>query len=292
MQKKHFIFLSLIAISGACRADWQSQLQARRVHMGEQACALLQSQYHAFTDNEAPKIADPVIKAISIEECGEILVNINESNAARIAMLPNPSHPFASPDCNSGFPAACKIRKTVFDKVCAMISHIDKLALYFGYKAGAIHIKVFEGLRDLKTQETIFINKMRQIQQATPAMTDEQAYAETCKWVSPIQNNIPVHSTGGAIDVRLWNSETEQFLDMGMFGVIWGKNSSAPTFSQDLTEVQINNRLLLLTAAAQAGLVNYAYEWWHFSSGDRYASYWQDADDLRKAIYGVVQNYE
>lgn len=53
----------------------------------------------------------------------------------------------------------------------------------------------------------------------------------------------------------------------------------------------MNNRLLLLVAAAQAGLVNYCYEWWHFSHGDRYAQFWQEANaDKRIAVYDAVKN--
>lgn len=102
-----------------------------------------------------------------------------------------------------------------------------------------------------------------------------------------MHNNIPVHSTGAAIDIRLWDTKNEQFVDMGSFGVIWGVNASAPTFSEDLTDEQKSNRLFALIAATQAGLVNYSYEYWHFSYGDRYASFWKKKS-YKKAMYGPV----
>ncbi|MFI5332972.1 MAG: M15 family metallopeptidase [Candidatus Babeliales bacterium] len=272
-------------------ASWKEHLESKKSVINESAYRLLTAQHELHVKNDAPKIVDPRVKTIPIIESNEPLVDVNASNHARISMLPNPTHPFASADCNSGFTASSKIRRSVFVKLQGLVNQLDTLAPHFGYQAGQIHIKVFEGLRDLKTQEMLFTNKAHEIQQANPSMSEEEAFAETCKWVSPVRNNIPVHSTGAAVDIRLWDIKNNQFIDMGPFGVIWGKNTTAPTFSADLTEEQINNRLLLLAAAAQAGLVNYTYEWWHFSHGDRYASFWQEADaSKRSAIYDAVKN--
>ena len=54
------------------------------------------------------------------------------------------------------------------------------------------------------------------------------------------------------------------FMKSCRLGTIFGSNPVAPTFSEEITYNQKKNRLLLLIAAAQAGLVNYSYEWWHF----------------------------
>lgn len=65
--------------------------------------------------------------------------------------------------------------------------------------------------------------------------------------------------------------------------------SSTPTFSTDpkLSEQDLRNRLLMLIAATRAGLTNYTNEFWHYSLGDRYASYWRVADPkARIARYG------
>ena len=78
---------------------------------------------------------------------------------------------------------------------------------------------------------------------------------------------------------------------MGDFGVIWGKNENGPTFSEHITDKQKLHRLYCLVAAEKAGLTNYVYEFWHFSSGDRYDAYWKKLNpNERKALYGPVQN--
>jgi D-alanyl-D-alanine dipeptidase len=269
--------------------NWQACINVHQISMSDSARSLITAQCNAYTLGIAPKIADIVIKDIPIIESHEPLVDITIAGNPRITMLPNPAYAFASPDCNSGLPAASKIRASVFNKLQAMLEYLDILATDFGYTPGQIDIKVFEGLRDLKTQEMLFNNKAQEIRNANPQMSDDEVFNETSKWVSPIKNNTPVHSTGGAVDIRLWNNETQQCIDMGPFGVIWGKNDSAPTFSENLTLEQKNNRLYALVAATSAGLINYLYEYWHFSSGDRYASYWLESNPMqRNAHYGAV----
>lgn len=285
--KTHAV-LCLVLATFSCSADWQAELCRRKELMSKDVYALLQSQYESFNNNQAPKSADPAIKNIPIFESNEPLIDINGNNCSRIKMLPMPEAPFASPDCNSGFAAASKIRKTVYAKLLMMVDNLDALAAEFGYKPGQISMMVFEGLRSITTQATLFNNKTQEIRQANPTMSDDEVFKETSKWVSPVVNNVPFHTTGGAIDIRLWDNERNQFIDLGPFGAIWGKNPSAPTFSADATDEQKNNRLYLLIAAAEAGLVNYVYEYWHFSSGDRYASYWLDEQTDRQAIYGGI----
>ncbi|MCE5293674.1 MAG: D-alanyl-D-alanine carboxypeptidase family protein [Chlamydiales bacterium] len=222
-----------------------------------------------------PTIVDERIKSITIVECHEALVDVYEQKNRRIEMLPSPVKPFGSPDCNSGLPSASKMRKKVFECLEFMLVQLDELAPSFGYTKGTVSIKVFEGLRDLETQKTLFNNKLQEIQAANPDLSVEEAEKETCKWISPVTNNIPVHSTGAAVDIRLWDMAKDAFLDMGPFGAIWGKNDTAPTFSEALTTEQKNNRHYMLLAAAKADLTNYPYEFWHFSHGDRYAAFWK-----------------
>ncbi len=78
-----------------------------------------------------------------------------------------------------------------------------------------------------------------------------------------------------------------EIAELGKLGVIWGPNPHVPTFSNELSNEQIKNRLLLWIAATSAELVNYPYEYWHFSTGDRYATDWLRSIPF-KAIYGGI----
>lgn len=268
---------------------WDVLTASKKHAINEKVYKVITKQYKAFISGLAPKVVDPSMKCIPIIESHEPLIDIDAIQNKRISMLPNPDSAFASPDCNSGLPSASKIRKAVLRNLERMLQELDRLAPLFGYEPEQIDIKVFEGLRDIVTQEMLFNNKAQEIKMANPLMSDDEVFSETCKWVSPVINNVPVHSTGAAIDIRLWNNKTNQFLDMGKFGVIWGKNTHAPTFSAELSAEQKNNRLLMICAATQAGLINYSYEFWHYSSGDRYASYWTQPEQERIAIYGSIQ---
>jgi len=247
-------------------------------------------QYEAFSKSEAPAIVDSRIKEIPICENHEELIDLRLMSVERISMMPQPNNPFEGPTFNSGLPNASKMRVSVFLKLQGMIDQLDKLAIGFGYEPGQVDILVFEGLRDLGTQKMLFDKKLEEILLLNPDMTFEMAEKETAKWVSPVKNNTPVHSTGAAVDIRLWDNKNNCFLDLGPFGVIWGESQLAPTYSEGITDTQKNNRLYCLIAAERAGLTNYVYEWWHFSFGDRYDVYWKDQNGQEKiALYGSVQ---
>ncbi len=102
--------------------------------------------------------------------------------------------------------------------------------------------------------------------------------------VSPVDNKIPPHLTGGAVDLTLIKLSTGKPLPMGKFGAIFGSNPVAQTFvTVGLTEEEQENRKLLYRSAAEVGLVNYPEEWWHYAIGDRYSSYVLGLD---KSVYG------
>ena len=287
--KYAYMFITVTFFSMTQCIDWQILIDTHKQIMTEATYSLLAAQQAAYNNNRALKIVDPQVTRIPIIESHEELVDVRHVNDARITLLPDPEKPFASPDCNSGFAAASKIRKKLFDGLRSMVRELDTFAEHFGYEQGQIQVKIFEGLRDVPTQTMLFDNKAGEIQAANPAMSTDEVFAETCKWVSPVRNNVPVHSTGAAVDIRLWDTKNNCFVDLGPFGVIWSKNTTAATFSQDISDTQKNNRLYLLIAATNAGLVNYSYEYWHYSCGDRYASYWQESDATKRcAVYGAI----
>lgn len=289
---KKIIILSLIAFNANILAkSWAEIINEKLMGSNDASYAIIIEQYESCVNNSAPAIANPVIKNIPIIENQEELIDIYSTNNSRISMLPSPleNKYFYGPDYNSGLPGASKIRKEIYNRLQKMVIYLDKLSELFGYTPGEVSIKVFEGLRDLKSQENLFNNKLNEIKLSNPNLTEEQAEIETSKWVSPVKNNIPVHSTGAAIDIRLWNEKISDFIDLGKFGVIWGENKTTQTFSENITDVQKLNRLYLLMAAARAGLTNYTFEYWHFSFGDRYAMYWLEKnEDKRIACYNAV----
>jgi D-alanyl-D-alanine dipeptidase len=283
---KIFLILTIFLWQSTNAMTWNDLFSEKKELLKANSALSLIKQLQAFQQGDAPIIVDPRIKAIPIEENHESLIDIRTANHSRIFMLPNPEKPFASPDCSSGFACASMVRAGLFEKLKIMVQRLDFLAKDFGYEPGDVSIGVFEALRDVRTQENLFQTKRAEIEAASPTLSDIELDLETAKWVSPTKNNVPVHATGGAIDMRLMAKG--KFIDMGKFGAIWGANPTAPTFSEDITLEQKLNRLYLLLAANSAELTNYVYEFWHYSSKDRYHLYWQETEYPKIALYGSV----
>ena len=71
------------------------------------------------------------------------------------------------------------------------------------------------------------------------------------------------HSRGSTVDVSLVELSTNKELDMGTIFDYFGIESH--TFSDDITEKQKSNRLILYELMSQNGFKNYPKEWWHFT---------------------------
>ena len=215
-------------------------------------------------------IADSSVKSLPINESGEELIDLLKMNNPRI----KPMSAFSLKYQNT-YEGFSKVRYGVYEKLLKML---ELLPQQFG-------IAYFEGFRPLHKQKEYFDNKFKEFLVTTN--DKELAYQETSKQVSPFIDNIPTHTTGAAIDITLFiiKEGQEELLDMGKFDVISGPNDQQETFSENTTKSQRNNRLLLLAAATNAGLVNYGFEWWHYSYGDKA---WAFVKKQKEAIFGLT----
>jgi zinc D-Ala-D-Ala dipeptidase len=228
---------------------------------------------HPVVSTEAVKavlylpIADEAVKRIEINESKEELVDLLEVNNPRIKPLAGFDEKYANT-----YDGYSKVRRGVYEKLLKMVDLLPE----------NVGIAFFEGYRPLHKQKEYFDKKFDEIFQI---MKDkEKAYQETCKHVAPVIDNVPPHTTGAAIDMTLFEIKDghEELLDMGKFDVIFGPNAHQETFSENTTPQQRANRTLLLEAATHAGLVNYGFEWWHYSYGDRA---WAFVKGEKQAIY-------
>lgn len=245
----------------------------------------------AFSLNTAPKAWQTPKPEIVISESvlylpivsSEIIQKPIVENKQELVDLKIVNHPRIRPLASfdekyqNSYLEFSKVRQGLYEKLLKMLDNIPD---YVG-------IAYFEGYRPLYKQKQYFEDKFNEILQSFP--DKKEAYVETCKLVSPIIDNIPVHCTGAAIDMTLFkiNKSKAELLDMGKFDVIFGPNDQQETFSPNTTDKQRKNRLLLLSATAKAELVNYGYEWWHFSYGDRA---WAYVKQKPNAIYSWAEN--
>lgn len=211
------------------------------------------------------------VKSIPIAENREELVDLITVNNSRIRALSS----IESKLVNT-YEGYSKIRMGVYNKLLEMLKLLPK----------DIGIAYYEGFRPLSKQKEYFDKKFKE--NLILIKDKNLAYLETCKSVSPFIENIPPHATGAAIDITLFKIKkdgTIELIDMGKFDTIWGPNDAEETFSENTTEDQKKNRIILFNAAADVGLVSYGYEWWHFSYGDRM---WAYVKKEKHALYGLA----
>lgn len=214
-------------------------------------------------------IADEKVKSVDIYPVYEEIIDLLEINNVRIKPLSKLDHQYKN--TYEGF---SKVRLGVYNKLLKMLEILPN----------DIGIAYFEGLRPLWKQKEYFDDKFKEVLEN---INDKDlAYQETSKHISPFIDNIPAHTTGAAIDITLFRikDSKEILLNMGMFDTIYGPNPQQETFSENTTIEQRKNRLILFEAAAIAGFVNYGFEWWHYSYGDKAWGYVKK----QNAIYGLA----
>lgn len=214
-------------------------------------------------------IADDRVKAIPVQAVDEAMVDLLNIAHPRLKTLCS-----IEPKYQNTYVGFSKVRLKVYEKMVNMLSLLPQ----------NVGIAYFEGYRPLWKQKEYFDKKLKEL--LIPIKDKELAYQSTTQHVSPFIQNIPPHATGAAIDMTLFEVKngSQRLLDMGFFDTIYGPNPQQETFSENTTRLQRQNRLLLLSAATSSGLVNYGFEWWHYSYGDQVWGYVKQ----QKAIYDLV----
>lgn len=215
-------------------------------------------------------IAHPKVKDIPIDGIDEDLVDLQKYQHSRLMPLSHIDKRY-----QNTYDDYSKLRKSLYDRLLMMLDVMPE----------DIGIAYFEGFRPLWKQKEYFDKKFKEF--LLEIQDKEVAYHETSKLISPFIDNVPVHCTGAAIDMTLFKvvQGAPVLLDMGMFDVIFGENEQQETFSENTTKKQRENRALLFEAAIQSGLVNYGYEWWHYSYGDKA---WAYVKGEKAALYPLV----
>lgn len=225
---------------------------------------------HCHAEEKIVLIAAPSVLAIPIQENNEPLVDLVKQKD--IAYGPSP----IVPD-NKDY---TKMRKTVYDKLLKAQTTLPD----------GLKFCLYEGTRSLKLQQSIFQARYDLLHKASPHKSYEELFTESTKFVSPVINidgsqNIPPHSTGGAIDVYLIDKEGK-VVDMGIhlddtYQDITGVYCK--TDSEVISDKAKDYRKTMNKALQDVGFVNYPTEYWHWSYGDRY---WAYQTKQKFAFYG------
>jgi hypothetical protein len=113
-------------------ASWDEILEEKGI-LSIPKYQILKQQFILFKEGQLPKIADPCIKEIVIEENDEPLMDVREMLYSRIKLMPDPETPFEGPKYNAGFLHSGKMRAGVYEALLALLKSLDVNAKEFGY---------------------------------------------------------------------------------------------------------------------------------------------------------------
>lgn len=128
-------------------------------------------------------------------------------------------------------------------------------------------LKVTDAYRPLTLQREYY-TKIRREFQEKEGLTGQALYDRIAPLIADPDVQ-PPHTTGGTVDLTLYDIATHTDIDMG--GTIDDfTNELTWTWHRDLHDLEAQkNRCLLFWAMSQAGFINTPQEWWHYQYGDR-----------------------
>ncbi len=211
-----------------------------------------------------PLIAAPEVLQIPVQGLEESLVRIRPMERLHISNLRKPENPHCA-----------WVRRGVSRRLVQASQSLPE----------GLILVVEEGYRSLAQQQRLYEGYCRQLQESNPSLSAVEIHQEAMKYVAPPDDGAP-HSTGGAVDVALSNSDGG-LLPMGSTSCDTPEEVGDRGFteSKGIGQEEHANRMILIDAMSLAGFENYPYEWWHWSFGDRY---WALAGGHGTALYGVA----
>ena len=179
--------------------------------------------------------------------------------------------------------------------VARRLQEVNALLRPYGYE-----LYVRDGWRSPTTQHAIFVTFEQNYKKQHPNASDAEVRAHALKYASdPVfskndPTTVPLHATGGAVDVTLSRIGTHTPIDLGTpFDDTTPRAHSAyfethaPSNQEEAYDKQA--RELLNAAMLKVGFTNYPNEWWHFDLGDR--MYGRFLDFLRTKAPADVPAY-
>jgi D-alanyl-D-alanine dipeptidase len=163
----------------------------------------------------------------------------------------------------------------------AVLQRLEEAAKSFN---GTYKLTLHAGHRPIGVQKQLLQDVMHDYQKAHPAASDDEALAHARMYVSDPAIKLPPHCCGAAVDVALFNTATNAYVD---FGSTMNEDSDVSHLHSDaINEQQKENRLLLLNAMLGAGFASYYAEWWHYSYGDEIWAWFYHKD---ACLYGLTE---
>lgn len=169
------------------------------------------------------------------------------------------------------------LRETVAERLSAVRDELFPL-----------NLKIWDGWRPREVQCNIYMKYWKEMESEHPDWTEEQLREQvgTFVTIATDPNRIPIHSTGGSVDLTLVDKSGAE-LDMGTRFDHFGPKAAALYFEQDGdNDTARDNRRILREGLTMADFRYDQDEWWHFDYGNQI---WAAALNKPKAIYNEVK---
>ena len=171
------------------------------------------------------------------------------------------------------------VKYTTTDNFVGMDLYGDLSSIYFQPEIAQRLKKVQNMLKEIDSSLSLLIydgTRPVSVQRLMWEALDTIPFERRIKFVSnPVNGSI--HNYGCAVDLTIMNIETKDTLDMGA-GFDDPRRIAYPKFekefieSGDLTQEQLNNRILLRKVMRTGGFWVLPTEWWHFNGFTRAAA--------------------
>ena len=205
---------------------------------------------------------------VQIEESGEILVNLSDFGFELEPVYFN--------DGLSDTPDML-LRQSVAERLAAVRNEMSPL-----------NFKIWDGWRPREVQHNLYLKYWKDMKTEHPDWTEDQLRVQVGTFVTIATDpkRIPIHSTGGSVDLTLID-ESGAELDMGTGFDHFGPEATALHYELlEGNETARDNRRLLRESLTKADFRFDEDEWWHFDYGNQI---WAAALDKPKANYGEVK---
>jgi D-alanyl-D-alanine dipeptidase len=155
-----------------------------------------------------------------------------------------------------------------------------------------LNVKIWDGWRSRNVQQKLYLKYWKEIEIEHPVWPKEQLRKQVGTFVT-IGNDpkrIPLHATGGSVDLTLVN-EFGVDLDMGTGFDHFGPEAASLYYEQGgrNLEAACSNRRILREALTSVGFRCDDDEWWHFDYGNQI---WAASLGKSHAFYGEASTID
>ena len=169
------------------------------------------------------------------------------------------------------------VRKTVYRKLINISKKLKQINRKYS-------LMVVYGYREMKKQEQYFYRILEEEKDRFDNEIELYEYIHEKVAVPSVSG----HPTGGAVDIAIYNEETDRILDFGTEILDFSTNKCYYN-NESISIEALKNRKLLRNLMLEEGFAPYDGEWWHFSFGDREWAFYYKKD---KALFNQINDYE